>query len=71
MHKFYLKQILILLGNKILQSKFEDLINFIKQFMNAAAPNLANRRALSGVYRKRQGAGELLAKKKRGGEDYF
>ena len=60
-----------MLTNQIPLSKFEDLIGFIKGFMNAAASHLATRRVLLGLhkmegfYRKKGGARELLTKEKR------
>lgn len=69
-----------LLKNKIQQSASEDLIGFLKQFMNPAASHLAIRRALrevvhvEGFYEKKGRAREQLTNEKTGlfsDQDFF
>lgn len=72
--------IMILLKNQIQLSKFGDLIDCIKQFMNQVASHLVTIRKIAGFvqngrfYRRKSGARELLANKKKGlylGQDIF
>lgn len=60
----------MLIKNKILLRKFEDLIGFVNWFTNQAASRLASRGGLQVIpngrffYRKEGGVRKLLAKEK-------